>query len=304
MLTLSRTDLEPVITMEKVLTAVHRALLSLDEKSSITSQSGALSLPNGGECHVKGGHIIGSDWFAFKLATGSFPGAPNTGFTVVLTVADGTLAALIDDGGWLTEMRTAAAGALATDAMARSDCSRVAVLGTGVQARYQLEALRCVRPIAHLAVWGRTTERARQFVEDFGGSAVATAAEAARSADIIVTTTSATSPVLRGAWLRPGVHVTAIGADMPGKRELDDEVLNRAQVIACDDIATSRQVGELQNRPGQAARAVQLPSILNGRVSGRRTDDDITVADLCGLGVEDAAVADLVMAEFLPASLK
>lgn len=115
------------------------------------------------------------------------------------------------------------------------------------------------------------------------------------SADIVVTVTSAREPVVRGSWLRPGAHVTAVGADTRGKRELDVEVLDRAGVLVCDDVTLSSHVGELQHVPQHRPRALGLPELVAGRVPGRTGADQITVADLCGLGVEDAAMADLVM---------
>ena len=292
---LSFDDVSKLVSRQDAFQAVANALLRLEQGRVLMPEQVALLLPGGGEVHIKGGYELGSQWFAFKVASGGFAGGNNEGFTIAMSAQTGKIVALMADRGWLTEVRTAAAGALATSLMARPDATRVAILGTGVQARHQVEALKALRPISEIFVWGRTPAHAHAFAGEVGGEVCATVEDAVRTADIVYTVTMARSPVLRGEWLAEGTHVTAIGADMVGKRELDEFCLERAHHIACDDVDLSRRVGELQYGGSSSERAVSLGAILANEVVGRCSAKDITVADLCGLGAEDVAMASLVM---------
>lgn len=283
------------VTRSAALECVGDALRALDNGTAIMPGQAELVLPNGGELHVKGGYLIGSEWIVFKVASGAFPTPGNGGLSLVIGAESGAVEAVLVDKGWLTDVRTAAAGAIATNALARADASRLALLGTGIQARHQFEALKASRSLSHVAVWGRDAGRARSLASEIGGTAFATAREAVRSADIIYTVTMAREPILHGSWLRDGSHVTAIGADMVGKRELDNDCLRRAHHVVCDDVDLCARVGELQYGGVPRNRAVSLGAILTGRAQGRCSPSDVTVADLCGLGIEDVAIASLAM---------
>lgn len=284
-----------LVTPAAALAAVSQSLIALAAGRAVLPDQIEVAVPGGGVVHVKGGLLTDSPWLSFKAAAGEFPGAPNAGCTLVLAATTGAPVALLDDGGWLTEMRTAAAAALATTLLARDDSTRVAVLGAGAQARFQIEAMRSARPDWSYAVWGRDAAKAQAVVDEVGGAVAAGADAAVVAADVVVTVTSAREPVLLGAWLRPGMHVTAVGADTRGKRELDAEALDRADVLVCDDVTLSARVGELQHGPRHRVRALGLPALAAREVAGRTARDQITLVDLCGLGVEDAAMADLVM---------
>jgi ornithine cyclodeaminase len=285
---------QAAVTHERVNAAVRESLVALQSGKAILPDQVELKIPNGGELHIKGGFLLGSSWIVFKVATGDFPGAPHDGFSLILDAATGRLCTVVDDHGWLTAIRTGAAGAIATDALARIDAVEVAVLGTGEQAASQVEALRHLRPNLAFSVWGRDPEKLQALADRLNCTPATSAEAAVRGADIVITTTSARTPVLRGDWLAPGTHITAVGADMAGKRELDTAAMSRADVIVCDDVDLALRVGELQHLPAAAAGAVPLGAVLVGTARGRTTDDQITVADICGLGVEDVAVAELV----------
>ena len=136
------------------------------------------------------------------------------------------------DGRLITEMRTAAASAVATRALAKPDAQVLAVLGSGVQARAHVEALRLVRPFREIRIWGRTTANAERCAAEVGAVAVASSEEAVAGADVVVTATSASEPVLRGAWLAPHAHANAVGWSGPTGRELDDDVVRGAFIVA------------------------------------------------------------------------
>ena len=196
---------------------------------------------------------------------------------------------VIMDGRLITEMRTGAASAAATKALARSDASVLAILGSGVQARSHLEALRLARNFREVRVW--SPRRAKLFAEEFGVRAAGSAEEAVRGADVVVVATTSKTPVLRGEWLSPGVHVNAVGASRPDWRELDDEFLSRARIFVESREAASRESGDVI----AAGRIdAEVGEVFGGGLPGRTSAEQITLFKSVGVAVEDLAAADLV----------
>lgn len=194
------------------------------------------------------------------------------------------------DGRLITEMRTAAASAVATRALAKSDAQVLAILGTGVQARAHVEALRLVRPFSEIRIWGRTEENARRLAAELGATAHASPEDAVNGADVVVTVTSSADPVLRGAWLGPSTHVNAVGWSGPTGRELDDEVVRGAFIVADSREAVMKEAGDILV-PGVSVDA-ELGELLAGTKTvpeGKRT-----VFESVGIAVEDVAAANLV----------
>lgn len=265
-----------------------------------------------GEVDVKTAYVPGLAGFAVKISPGFFDnpakGLPSTsGLMVVLSAETGRVMAVLLDNGYLTDLRTAAAGAVAARHLSRPDATRAAIFGAGLQARMQLQALRLVRPISDAVIWARDAARAQTLADQLAGDGLAVRAEpdpeaAAAFADIIVTTTPATSPILRAEWLRPGQHVTAMGSDQSGKNELHPDCLSRADLYVADRLSQTRLMGEL--RVALAAGAIagdehpELGQIIIGRHPGRTGLDQITIADLTGTGVQDTAIATHALAAF------
>ena len=193
------------------------------------------------------------------------------------------------DGRLITEMRTAAASAVATRALARPDATVLAILGSGVQARSHLEALRLVRRIREVRVW--SPRNAAAFAARFRVRAAGSAEEAVGGADIVVVATTSKIPVLKGAWLSAGAHVNAVGASRPDWRELDDEVLARAKVFVDSREACSRESGDVI---AGGKIAAEIGSVVSGAAPGRTSADEITLFKSVGVAVEDVASADLV----------
>ena len=275
-----------------------------------------LDLPEqGGEVHVKAGYLRGGGFYAVKLASG-FPGnrarglPAGDGMVLVFDAATGSPAALLLDNGLLTDLRTGAAGAVAAGHLSRRDSRVVGVVGCGVQARCQLEALAQVRPFREARIWGRDPERARACASEMAGRpgmsgkcrfrTASSVREAVAGADIVVTVTASREPLVRAEWLQPGVHVTAVGSDGPEKRELFPEVLARADRLVADSLAQCLRLGEIHHAVAAGAITerdvdAELGEITAGRKPGRQNDLEITVCDLTGLGVQDVAAAALVM---------
>ena len=193
------------------------------------------------------------------------------------------------DGRLITEMRTAAASAAATRALARADATVLALLGSGVQARSHLEALRLVRPFREARVW--SPHNASRFASEFGIRAARSAEEAVRGADVVVVVTTSKTPVLLGRWLAPGAHVNAVGASRPDWRELDDDVVSRARIFVESREAASRESGDVI----AAGRIdAEIGEVFSGKAKGRTSADEITLYKSVGVAVEDMAAADLV----------
>jgi alanine dehydrogenase len=194
------------------------------------------------------------------------------------------------DGRLITEMRTAAASAVATQRLARPDASVLAILGSGVQAKSHLAALRLVRSFEEVRVW--SPRHAAEFAQRHGVKAVATAADAVRGADVVVVAVSATTPVLQGRWLSPGTHVNAIGATRPDWRELDDDLVTTARVFVDSREAALRESGDVI----AAKREVtEIGTVVAGADPGRRSALEITLFKSVGVAVEDVVAAALVL---------
>ncbi|MEK0084602.1 cyclodeaminase [Benzoatithermus flavus] len=258
------------------------------------------------EMDVKTAYVPGLPSMALKVSTGFFDnpkrGLPSlSGMMTLLSAETGRVEAVLLDNGYLTDVRTALAGAIAADRLARPDARIAGIIGTGLQARLQLEALRLVRPIQRVLLWGRDPAKAAALAGElkagFGLPVTAAPAEqVVREADIVVTTTAAREPVILADWLHPGLHVTAMGSDAPGKQELDPEILSRADRVVVDRRSQCERLGEL--RAALAAGTIssdrpidELGEIVAGLKPGRRSADEITVCDLTGTGAQDTAIA-------------
>lgn len=261
-----------------------------------------------GEVDVKTAYVPGVDSFALKISPGFFDnpkiGLPSTsGLMILFSARTGQVEALLLDNGYLTDVRTAAAGAVAARHLAREDAACAAILGTGMQARLQLQALTLVRPIARAVIWGRDAAKAQRLADDLSQtlgidvSAADDPRQAVGGADIIVTTTPATEPILAAEWLQPGQHVTAMGSDQANKNELDPAALARADLYVADRLSQTRTLGELRSAIAAGVMADgayhELGAVCAGEAQGRTSPDAITIADLTGTGVQDTAIATL-----------
>ena len=200
------------------------------------------------------------------------------------------------DGRLITEMRTAAVSAVATDHLARTDTPVLAILGSGVQAQSHLEALRIVRKFREVRVW--SPRHAKEFASKFGVSAASSAEEAVRGADVIVVATSATMPVLWDEWLSPGAHINAIGATRPNWRELDDELLRKARIYVESREAAMKESGDIIAAGNIFA---EVGEVVAGSKPGRQSDDETTLYKSVGVAIEDIRSADLVYRRALAA---
>ena len=293
---------------------IERAFAALAGGAVVMPPVLSMHMPDiGGELDVKTAYVPGLPGFAVKLSPGFFGnpglGLPSTsGLMVVLSTRTGRVQAVLLDNGYLTDLRTAAAGAVAARWLARPDADRAAILGTGLQARLQLQALRLVRPIRQALVWGRNPGHAQDAARAMSQPGLtvrvtADPAEAVGFGDVVVTTTPATEPIVRAAWLRPGQHVTAMGSDQPGKTELEPACLTRADLYVPDRLSQTSRMGELRGAIAAGLIAAdahwpELGDLITARHPGRTGPDQITIADLTGTGVQDTAIATHALAAF------
>ena len=262
-----------------------------------------------GDVDIKSACVRGLDHLAVKVASGFFEnperGLPSGGaMVVVLSAKTGFCEAVMLDNAYLTDLRTGLAGAVAARHLAPETVRTVGVIGAGAQARYQVRALRLVRDFERVLVSardaGRTAAYAAEMTETLGLPVEATTPHAlVRESELVITTTPARTPIVDPVWLHPGLHITAIGADLPGKQELHAEVLHRADRVVCDRREQCLAMGELQHAAGllESANApVELGELTSGRAPGRQSAEEITVCDLTGTGVQDTAIASLALA--------
>jgi thiomorpholine-carboxylate dehydrogenase len=222
-------------------------------------------------------------------------GIPTHMATIFLVDAQTGAPLAIMDGRLITEMRTAAVSAAATKLLASPDAKVFAVLGSGVQARSHVEALRLVRQFKEIRVWSPTLDRAKRFAQEIDATATSSAEEAVRDADVIVTVTSSKTPVLKGDWLKPGCHVNAIGACRPDWRELDDEATQKNVVFVDSREGALRESGDVILSGAQIY--AELGEALAARVPSRASET--TIFKSLGMAVEDIAAAMLVYHSYL-----
>jgi ornithine cyclodeaminase/alanine dehydrogenase-like protein (mu-crystallin family) len=227
----------------------------------------------------------------------------------VFDAKTGAPAAFLLDNGFITDLRTGAAGAVAAKYLARKKVGTIAVIGTGGQARYQVEMLALVRNFGELRVWGRDPGKAQACAEDLGKrrgipachfAVPQTVREAVEGADVIITVTASREPLVRAEWLKPGSTIIAVGSDGPDKQELDVDVLARADKIVADSLAQCLRLGEIHHAVERGAIrkekvGAELGEITAGLKPGRTSDSEIIVCDLTGVGVQDVAAASLVL---------
>ena len=314
-LVLTEPEIRQLLTPAACIAAVERAFTAYAQGTAELPGVIHLDIPDAqGEVHIKAGYLHAAPWYAVKFASG-FPGNPaaglpaNGGIVVVFDARTGALAAMLLDNGYITDLRTAAAGAVAAKHLARETIGTVGVIGTGAQARYQVQLLSQVRAFHTVKVWGRRHEGAAECVADIAATGVhavvaETLEQAVADSDVVITVTASRTPLVRAAWVRPGALIIAVGSDGPDKRELEVDVLALADRVIADSLPQCRRLGEIHHalEAGvlQESRITELGQITGGQSPGRTSDAEIIVCDLTGVGVQDVAAAAVVVEAVRP----
>ena len=293
-----------------VVAEIERGFVALSEGKVDVPPIGELLFPEArGELHIKYGAVRGDDVAVVKIATGFFDNhglglPPFSGCMLVLSAKTGQVTCVLLEEGELTNHRTAAAGAVAARHLAPPKLHTIGICGSGVQARLQADYLRRVTSCRQLVLWARDEGRATEAVRDiaamgFDARLVASPEAVAAASQLIVTTTAAHEPYLLAGHVRPGTHITAMGSDTPEKNEVEPAVLGRADLVVADSIAQCLLRGEIHAAIGAGALGldgiVELGNVVAGKVPKRRPDD-ITIADLTGVAVQDIMIAKAIVA--------
>ncbi|WP_201830149.1 ornithine cyclodeaminase family protein [Microvirga zambiensis] len=262
-----------------------------------------------GEVHIKYGYLTGGDTYVVKIASGFWNNpalnlSSSDGLLLVFRKATGELMAVLNDRGRLTDLRTAAAGAVAAKHLAPTSVDAIGVLGTGIQAELQIRLLQSVRPCRNVVVWGRDPARASAYAErmrnqDFIVDIARSPAEVADRCRLIVTATASAAPLLHWRDVRSGTHITAIGADSADKQELDEAIIRKADIVVTDSRVQARSRGEFghayDNDASSMSKVVEIGEIVSGEAGGRGGADQITVSAFSGLAVQDIAMATAIL---------
>lgn len=262
-----------------------------------------------GEIDIKSAYLPGYSGIAVKVSAGFFDnpekGLPSLGgLMMVFDSGTGVPRSALFDNGYLTDLRTALAGAVASRHLARPDATIAGIIGAGMQARYQLEALTLVRPIERAVVWARRRAQAEAFAGEMserlgiGVEPAETIETAVDAGDVVVTTTPSTEPLVDASMLHPGLHITAIGSDAETKQEISADAVRSADVFVCDSVAQSQRLGELRAAAEAGldpAQAIELGAVISGDHAGRTDPQQVTICDLSGTGAQDTAIASLAV---------
>jgi ornithine cyclodeaminase len=301
---LTEDDLKSCVELDaETVAVVENAFRALAEGRIVAPP--ILSMPikeHRGKVDVETSYLPGLDGFAVKVSSG-FSGNSQRGLASLLLDSEtGAVRAVLLDNGYLTDISAAAAGAVAAKHLAPAEIRTAGVIGAGVQAELQIRALKLVRDFSELVVWARDSGKSEAYALkmrkalDISVRVATTAQDAVQHSDVVVTTTPAAKPIIRRDWLHPGLHITAMGSDAPNKNELDPRILVETGRFVCDRNERSRRLGEMRTAIATGLLAEdhvtdELGEIVTGDKPGRQSDEEITVCDLTGTGVQDTAIA-------------
>lgn len=315
-----------IIEREKIVELLDfKEIISIIEKSFIDFFSGKLIMPppqdivieeSRRETHVKSAYVTGNDSYCVKIASGFYDNPKlglnsSQGMMILLDSKTGVPKCILLEDGILTDYRTAAAGAVAAKHLANANSQNILVIGSGIQARLQVEFLLQVFGVERLFVWGRNKANVKSYCDYFSKFSllnlrVLETIQEHKDIDIIVTTTPSRFTLLYE--VQKGVHINAIGADMPGKQELSPKLFVNAKIIT-DSTSQCEKSGELQHalKSGDISLGnvyAELGEIVAKTKKGRESPDEITIFDSTGLGIQDLAIANYVYEKFIHQDMK
>jgi ornithine cyclodeaminase len=307
---LNEDEIRSIVALDwPVIKAIEKGFSELAKGNALVPPIMMIPVPEKkGEVDIKSAYIKGMDQLAIKVASGFFEnsrlGLPSqSGQMLVVSAETGFLQGVLLDNGYLTQVRTGAAGAVAAKYLAPEHTEHVGVIGCGVQARFQMAALKLVRPFSTIHMFSLDADDEKdRYVGDMQAQLDVTVVKApsaeavVKESAVVVTTTPSHQGFVEAKWLHPGLHITAMGSDTEEKQELQAEVLTSADLMVCDLKSQSLRLGELlsavaQNVMPADAPVVELGDIVNGRASGRTNETQITICDLTGVGVQDTMIA-------------
>lgn len=302
---------ETVNRMDKIdiIDAIQEGFVAYSRGKVVVPPVGEMLFENPpGEAHIKYGYIDGDDYYVIKIASGFYDNkkigiSPNSGLMLMFCQKTGQLVSILLDQGHLTNIRTAAAGAVAARFLAPDTIDRIGILGAGFQGRMQLEYLKPIVSCKDVLVWGLDQEELDEYKKEMTpqGYQIQTtlkSEEVASSCNLIVTATPAKKALLTAEQIRPGTHITAMGSDTPEKNELAPDILKRADIVVADSLDQSQARGEIYQARLAAAitdeRIMELGNVIADESLARSSDEQITVADLTGVAIQDIQICKIV----------
>ncbi len=292
-----------------IIPTIEAGFVAYSEQKSVVPPVGELLFFDPpGDVHIKYGYLTGDEYYVIKIASGFYDnprlGLPSSnGLMLLFSQQTGELLGILLDEGYLTDLRTAAAGAIAAKYLAPHNIQRIGIIGSGIQARLQLRYLGKVTDCREAIAWGRhqdrlDTYRTEMETEGFSIETTRNTNDLTASCNLIVSTTPSTAPLLTADQIQPGTHITAVGADTPHKQELDPAILAKADLVVADSLTQCIERGEIAhavNKQLVASRNLaELGQVIAGRAAGRTSNEQITVADLTGVAVQDIQIAKAV----------
>lgn len=312
---LTESELRQSVQLNKDLhDVIEQAFAALDKGGVIMPPVLSMDLAdNNAEVDVKTAYVPGLDAFAIKISPGFFNnpalGLPSlSGLMILFDSLTGIVKSVLLDNGYLTDIRTAAAGGIAARYLAPQQIDTLGIIGSGMQARLQLQSFLLERTPRRVLVWGRSTEAVNQFIKDQSQSldipvqSSESIQRLVEQSQAVITTTPSRQTLIQSEWLHPNLHITAMGSDSPEKHELDPKIFSLADYCVVDRMQQSMERGELRLALEQGLIQAEdvfeeLAGLCSGRVAGRTSENQITVCDLTGTGIQDTAVANFAYAK-------
>ena len=306
MKTLQLQEIMDCVQLPNIITMQEQGFQALSQGRVDVPAPGYLQQHNPpGSYHIKYGLIEDDKFWVVKIAGGPNH-MPENGMMMAISIATGDPVFLLEDHGYLTKLRTAVAGLIAAKQLANKDITCIGIIGTGEQARLQLEILTEWTSCKDVFVWGRSTDKVSAYQKDmetkgFNVNIADNIERLARNCNLIITTTASKEPLLKSCLVQPGTHITAVGADAPGKIELDPKLVAKCDIIVVDSKSQCIDHGEIKQAYIQKLisddRIIELGEIIENPALGRSTESQITLTDLTGVAVQDIQILKSILKE-------
>ncbi len=313
---LNRETIEGLLNGVDLSSLISKGFIAYSTGQAVVPPIGELTFKDPpGDVHIKYGYIKRNKYYVIKIASGFWRnedyGIPNgQGMMLLFNQNTGVPLALLQDEAMLTDIRTAIAGQICASSLA-NEINCIGIIGTGVQARLQVEYLQNITQCRDIMVWGRNIDKVRKYKNDmeekgFTVFIKTNAKDVCEGCNLIITTTASKDPIIFKDDLKPGTHITAVGADAVGKRELGKGVLGLANAVVADSVVQCVERGEISHalsaREIKTKQICELGHILSGKSVGRKNSENITIADLTGVAVQDVQIATAVFESYLEKS--
>lgn len=312
-LVLSLSQITSILETLNLIPLIEEGFLALSSNKAIVPPVGELLFENPrGETHIKYGYILNQPYYVIKIASGFYENPKlglksSQGLMLAFSQQTGVLKAILLDEGHLTDIRTAIASMITLKYLAPKQNIKIGIIGTGIQGKLQLKYLNTVSNCKDIFVWGRTAEKVIAYKNSFKDSdykikIASSIEELTNNCNVIITTTPSKKPLLLASQIKKGTHITAIGSDTFEKTELESTIMKKADIVVSDSIEQSKTRGEIfrarQDNCLNQDTLIELGNLIKNPALGRQTNNQITVADLTGVAVQDIMIATAIISNY------